>query len=88
MDLFEEGVGRKQVLPKREFIFDLSNIMRDFKDLENCGGDKMKRSQIIHQVSYSIKSNFNRSMLLKEKSRVQRTKEGKAINSKSNFLDF
>jgi hypothetical protein len=55
MDLFEEGVGRKQVLPKREFIFDLSNIMRDFKDLENCGGDKMKRSQIIHQVSYRLR---------------------------------
>eukprot|EP00347_Sterkiella_histriomuscorum_P014673 403359986 len=51
LELAKEGVQKKQKLNRKEFIFDLEKIIGDFEQLERCQ-DKIKKSQIIQQMSF------------------------------------
>ncbi|CDW87434.1 UNKNOWN [Stylonychia lemnae] len=55
LQLFKDGVLKKKKQEKQEFIFDLEKILSDFKDLERFADDKIKKSQIIQQMSFNNK---------------------------------
>ena len=56
-----QGVEKKKLQERKEFIFDLAQILGDFQKIEGCA-DKALRSQIIQQLSlkdsYHMKESF------------------------------